>query len=113
MEMVMAETIRRGDVFLVNLNPTRGSKIQKTRPCVIVSPNELNAHLQTFIVAPLTSGGHPYPFRVPCRFEGKVGHVALEQIRTVDRKRLVRRLGKLSPATLRRALGILQEMFAP
>jgi mRNA interferase MazF len=111
--MVMAESIRRGDVFLVNLNPTRGSEIQKTRPCVIISPNELNAHLQTFIVAPLTSGGHPYPFRVPCRFEGRTGHVILDQIRTVDRERLVRRLGKLSPATLRRALGILQEMFAP
>jgi len=105
--------VRRGDVFLVELNPARGGEIRKTRPCVIVSPDELNGHLATFIVAPLTTGGHPYPFRIPCRFGGKSGHVILDQIRTVDRDRLVRRLGRLTPATLARALAILQEMFAP
>ena len=109
----MTEVIRRGDVFLVSLNPARGGEIQKTRPCVVVSPDELNAYLQTFIVAPLTTGGHPYPFRVPCRFEGRAGYVVIDQIHTVDRERLVRRLGKLSPSTLRRVLAILQEMFTP
>lgn len=109
----MAEDIRRGDVFLVSLNPARGSEIQKTRPCVIVSPDELNSHLRTFIVAPLTTGVHTYPFRVPCRFEERAGYVVLDQIRAVDPERLVRRLGKLSSSTLERALATLQEMFAP
>lgn len=111
--MVTAKGIRRGEVFLVNLEPTRGSEIQKTRPCVVVSPEELNAHLRTFIVAPMTTGGHPYPFRVPCRFGGRAGHVVLDQIRTVDRERLARRLGRLSPGTLGRALETLRDMFAP
>jgi mRNA interferase MazF len=109
----MAEDISRGDVFLVSLNPARGTEIQKTRPCVVVSPDELNAHLQTFIVAPLTTGGHPYPFRVPCSFEGRSGYVVLDQIRAVDRSRLVRKLGKISSATLGRVLAVLQEMFTP
>jgi mRNA interferase MazF len=113
MGLVMADMVRRGDVFLVNLNPTRGGEIQKTRPCVVVSPDELNAHLRTFIVAPLTTGAHSYPFRVACRFEGRSGYIVLDQIRTVDRERLVRRLGKLSSSTLERTLAILQEMFAP
>lgn len=110
---MMTEDILRGDVFLVNLDLTCGGEIKKTRPCVIVSPDELNASLRTFIVAPLTTGGHPYPFRVPCRFEGRPGYVVIDQIRTVDRERLVRRLGKLSSATLGRILAILQEMFTP
>jgi len=109
----MNEVVHRGDVFLVSLDPTRGDEIHKTRPCVVVSPDELNAYLRTFIVAPLTTGGHPYPFRVPCKFEGRSGHIVIDQIRTVDRERLVRRLGKLSPSTLGRILGILQEMFTP
>ncbi len=79
----------------------------------MVSPDELNAHLQTYIVAPLTTGGHRYPFRVPCRFGGKAGHVILDQIRTVDRERLVRRRGKLTATTLQKVLGVLQQMFAP
>ena len=109
----MTEVVRRGNVFLVSLNPARGGEIQKTRPCVVVSPDELNAYLRTFIVAPLTTGGHPYPFRVPCRFEGRAGYVVIDQIRTVDRERLARRLGKVSPSTLGRVLTILQEMFTP
>ena len=109
---MMAEDVYRGDVYLVSLNPARGGEIQKTRPCVIVSPDELNAYLRTFIVAPLTTGSHTYPFRVPCRFEGRAGYVVLDQIRAVDQGRLVRRLGKLSSSTLRQALAILQEMFA-
>ncbi len=110
--MVVAE-VKRGDVYLVDLSPTRGREIRKTRPCIVVSPDELNAHLQTYIVAPLTTGGHRYPFRVPCRFGGKAGHVILDQIRTVDRERLVRRRGKLTATTLQKVLGVLQQMFAP
>ncbi len=110
---MVAGPVGRGDVYLINLNPTRGGEIRKTRPCVVVSPDELNAHLGTFIVAPLTTGSHPYPFRVQCRFAGKTGHVVLDQVRTVDQERLVRRLGRLTPGTLARALAVLQEMFAP
>lgn len=111
--MVRTEDVRRGDVFLVSLDPARGGEVQKTRPCVVVSPDELNSYLRTFIVAPLTTGGHPYPFRIPCRFGGRAGYVVIDQIRTVDRERLVRRLGKVSPSTLGRILAILQEMFTP
>lgn len=111
--MVASGAARRGEIFLVDLNPTRGSEIRKTRPCVIVSPDELNDHLRTFLIAPLTTGGHPYPFRLPCRFGGKAGYIVVDQIRTVDHERLLRRLGRLAPATLGRALSVLQEMFAP
>jgi mRNA interferase MazF len=111
--VVKTEDVRRGDIFLVSLDPARGDEIRKTRPCVVVSPDELNAYLRTFIVAPLTTGGHPYPFRIPCRFEGRAGYIVIDQIRTVDRERLVRRLGKLSSSTLGRVLAILQEMFTP
>ena len=110
--MAIASAVSRGEVFLIDLDPTRGGEIRKTRPCAVVSPDELNAHLRTYIVAPLTTGGHPYPFRIPCRFKGKSGYVVLDQIRTVDRDRLVRRLGQLGPQTLGRALDVLQEMFA-
>ena len=110
--MVTSGSVRRGEVFLVSLGPTRGGEIRKTRPCVIVSPDELNAYLRTFIIAPLTTGGHPYPFRVPCRVGKRAGHVVLDQIRTVDRERLVRRLGRLTPASLSQVLHVLQEMFA-
>lgn len=110
---MVAKKIKRGEVHLVNLSPTQGGEIKKTRPCVVVSPDELNSHLRTFIVAPMTTGNHPYPFRVPCRFQGRSGYVVLDQLRTVDQERLVRRLGRLSPATINRALLILQEMFAP
>ena len=111
--MVVAGDVHRGDVFLISLDPTRGDEIQKTRPCVIVSPDELNTHLRTFIVAPLTTGGHPYPFRAPCKFQGRSGYIVVDQIRSVDRERLVRRLGKLSSSALGRALAILQMMFTP
>jgi len=111
--VVSGQAVRRGDVFLVNLDPTVGGEIQRARPCLVVSPDELNAHLRTFIVAPMTTGGHPYPFRLACRFRGRKGHVVLDQIRTIDHERLVRRLGALPPRTVVRALTILQEMFAP
>jgi mRNA interferase MazF len=111
--VVAVDVVHRGEVFLIELNPTRGREIRKTRPCVVVSPDELNTHVRTFIVAPLTTGGHPYPFRIPCKFAGRSGHVVLDQIRTVDHERLVRRLGKLAPQTVQQALSVLQEMFAP
>ena len=104
-------SVQRGEVFLVTLNPTRGREMRKTRPCVVVSPDELNAHLGTFIVAPLTTGSHPYPFRVACRFSGKDGHIVLDQIRTVDHERLGKRLGALTATTMTKILGVLQAMF--
>ena len=110
--MVDTVHIQRGDVILVNLDPTRGSEIRKTRPCVVVSPDELNDYLTTYIVAPMTIGGHSYPFRVACRFKGKAGHIVLDQIRTIDRNRVVRQLGRLPEPSLASTLSILQEMFA-
>ena len=109
---MVAASVRRGDVFLVRLDPTRGGEIRKTRPCLIVSPDELNAHVSTSIVAPLTTGGHAYPFRVPCRFAGKSGHIVLDQIRTVDHTRFMRRLGRVPAGALSQALAVLQTMFA-
>ena len=109
---MVGETPSRGDIYLVSLNPTEGREIRKTRPCVIVSPDELNTNLSTFVVAPMTTGGHPYPFRIACRFEKKDGFIVLDQIRTVDRRRLMKRLGRLTPTTLAKALGVLQEMFS-
>jgi mRNA interferase MazF len=102
----------RGEVHLVRLDPTLGSEIRKTRPCVIVSPDELNAHLRTVIVAPMTTGGRAYPWRIRCRFQRRSGFVVLDQLRTVDRERLVTRLGMLNDQTLGEVLGGLQEMFA-
>ena len=102
----------RGDVHLVRLDPTVGSEIKKTRPCVVVSPDELNVHLRTAMVAPMTTGGKTYPWRIPCRFQNRSGYVALDQLRTVDQERLVTRLGSVSATTLSDVLGGLQEMFA-
>lgn len=110
--MVTRSALTRGDVHLVILDPTVGSEIRKTRPCVIVSPNELNRHLRTAIIAPLTTGGRAYPWRIPCRFQRRAGFVALDQIRTVDIDRLSARLGGLSARTLGNVLQSLQEMFA-
>jgi mRNA interferase MazF len=110
--MVIEEAVSRGDIYLVSLNPTRGSEIRTTRPCVVVSPDELNAHLRTLIVAPLTTGGYAYPFRVSCQFDDKDGHVVVDQLRAVDRDRLIRRLGILDEDTLVELLIILQAMFA-
>jgi mRNA interferase MazF len=101
----------RGEVYLVELDPTRGSEIRKTRPCLVVSPDELNHHLRTAIVAPMTTAGQAYPFRVACSFGGKRGHVVLDQLRTVDRERLRKRLGAIAPKTLVDVLRVLGEMF--
>jgi mRNA interferase MazF len=98
-------------VFLVELDPTRGRKIQKTRPCLVVSPDELNHYLHTVVVAPMTTGGHLSPFRVKCQFGGKRGRIVLDQIRTIDRERLRKKLGAVSSAALASALHVLTEMF--
>lgn len=109
----MAVAINRFEVFLINLDPTVGSEIKKTRPCLVVSPDEINHNIRTVIVAPLTTKGQPYPTRVPCRFKGKNGQVVLDQIRTVDRSRLIKKLGKVSGKTAATVLDVLQEMFEP
>lgn len=106
------DLVKRFEVHLVNLNPTLGHEIQKSRPCVVVSPDEMNRHLATVIVAPLTTVLRAYPTRVACRFQRQRGQVVLDQIRTVDRVRLVKKLGRLDQKTGERALGVLQEMFA-
>ena len=104
--------VKRFDVYLVNLDPTVGSEIQKTRPCLIISPDEMNPWIKTVIVAPMTTKGQPYPTRVPCEFQGKAGQVVLDQIRTVDKSRLVQKLGQISASTQREVLTTLAEMFA-
>ncbi|HPD17518.1 MAG TPA: type II toxin-antitoxin system PemK/MazF family toxin [Planctomycetota bacterium] len=108
----MGVVAQRFDVFLVALDPTLGSEIKKTRPCLVVSPDEMNRHLATVIVAPMTTKGHPYPTRVLCNFQGKDGQVALDQLRTVDKARLVRRLGRVSAATQHEVLATLAMLFA-
>ena len=102
----------RGEVHLVRLDPTLGREIQETRPCLVVSPDELNRYLRTVIIAPMTTGGRAYPWRVPCRFQRRSGFVALDQLRTADAERLLRRLGRLTPQTVTVVLRRLQEMFA-
>lgn len=104
---------RRFEVYLVGLDPTVGSEIKKTRPCLIVSPNELNRHLSTVIAAPMTTQGRTYPTRVPCLFQGKSGEIVLDQLRTVDRSRLLKRLGSIDRATQTAVLEKLAELFAP
>jgi mRNA interferase MazF len=102
----------RGEVWLINLDPTIGSEIQKTRPCVVISPPEINDNLPIMLVAPLTSGSRPAPFRVATTFEGKVGLMLLEQIRAVDSRRLVKKLGQIDRPTLRSALAVLRALFS-
>jgi mRNA interferase MazF len=105
--------MKTGDIWLAQLDPTVGSEIQKTRPCVVISPVEMNAHLRTVIVAPMTTGSKPARFRIPLTFQGKQGLILLDQVRTVDRARLVKRMGSLRPVTLAATLQTLQSMFAP
>lgn len=109
----MGMDINRFDVFLVTLDPTCGVEIRKTRPCLIISPDEMNRHIATVMIAPMTTKGRRYPSRVACTFQGKQGHIVLDQIRTVDTSRLVKRLGKISPAARQKVLNVLQELFAP
>ena len=105
--------INRFEVHLVNLDPTIVREIKKTRPCLVVSPDEMNHNITTSIVAPMTTRGRSYPTRVPCRFKGKVGQVVLDQVRTVDNRRLVKKLGRIEKKTAARVLEVLSEMFAP
>ena len=109
----MAVAVNRFEVYPVSLDPTVGSEIRKTRPCLIVSPDEMNQHIRTVIVAPMTTKGRPYPTRVRCRFSGKTGQIVLDQLRTVDIARLARRLGRIDKRTGSAVLAVLQEMFAP
>ena len=102
----------RGEIWLATLDPTVGSEIQTTRPCVIISPAEMHDYLRTVIVAPMTTGSRPAPFRIPVTFEGKKGLILLDQIQTLDRSRLAKRLGALTPKTLSAALATLQLVFA-
>ena len=105
--------VRRFEVYLVNLDPTIGSEIRKTRPCVIVSPDEMNRHVRTVIVAPMTTRGQAYPTRVACTFGGRKAQIVIDQIRTVDKLRLVKRLGTISSTAQHETLATLAEVFAP
>src|ERR1700686_571671 len=114
MEVVSAHPAspKQDQVWLVTLDPTQGAEIQKTRPCLVISPDEMNQHLRTVIIAPMTTATRPYPTRVAVRFQGKRGQVALDQLRAVDRQRLVRPLGAVSAKTAQDVSATLQEMFA-
>jgi len=104
--------VSRGDIWLTNLDLTKGSEIKKTRPCVVVSPQELNDHLRTVIIAPMTTKGRSTSFRVPITHDGKKALILLDQIRAIDKARLVKKIGKSNPKTLAASLGVLQEAFA-
>ncbi len=104
--------VKRGDIWLAALDPTVGSEIRKTRPCVVISPPELHDHLRTAIVAPMTTASKPAPFRIPVTFKGKSGLILIDQIRTLDKQRLVKRLGTVRSATLAETLATLQDLFA-
>lgn len=105
--------LKTGEIWLVSLDPTVGSEIQKTRPCVLVSPAEMHDFLRTVIVAPMTTGSRPAGFRIPVTFQGKSGLILLDQIRTLDKSRLVKRVGAVHPATLEKTLRTLQSVFEP
>ena len=105
--------IDRFDVYLVNLNPTVGSEIKKSRPCLVISPDEVNYRLRTVVIAPMTTKGISYPTRVACHFKGKKGQIIVDQLRAVDRSRLLRRLGRLDAKACSEVLTVLQKFFAP
>ena len=108
----MAMVVNRFDVFLINLDPTVGSEIQKTRPCLIISPDEMNRHIRTVIVAPMTTASKDYPTRVSCKFKKKKGQIVLDQIRTIDKTRLIKKLGSVNPETQLEVISVLQRLFA-
>lgn len=111
--MVKRESVQRFDVYLISLDPTEGSEIKKTRPCLIISPDEMNRHIRTVIIAPMTSTIKNYPSRVTTTFQKKRGQIVLDQIRTVDKQRLIKKLGTISSSAQDKTLNVLQEMFAP
>ena len=104
--------VKRFDVFLINLNPAKGHEIQKVRPCLVISPDEMNQHISTVIIAPMTTKGRNYPTRIACVFQGKKGRIVLDQIRSVDKTRLVKNLGTISISARSSVLATLKEMFA-
>jgi len=104
--------VHRFDVYLTNLDPTVGSEIQKNRPCLVISPDEMNQHIRTVIVAPMTTAGRQYPTRVPCNFKKKKGQIILDQIRTIDKTRLIKKLGSIDPKTQLEVISVLQRLFA-
>ena len=108
----MAMVVNRFDVYLINLDPTVGSEIQKTRPCLIISPDEMNRHIRTVIVAPMTTAGKDYPTRISCKFKKKKGQIVLDQIRTIDKTRLITKLGSINPETQLEVISVLQRLFA-
>ena len=108
----MGVVVKRFDVFLVNLDPTVDSEIRKTRPCLIISPDEMNRHIRTVIISPMTSKGRRYPTRVSLTFQRKKGQVVVDQIRTIDKTRLVKKLGSISPYKRKAVLSVLGEMFS-
>jgi mRNA interferase MazF len=108
----MAMVVNRFDVYLINLDPTIGSEIHKTRPCLIISPDEMNRHIRTVIVAPMTTAGKDYPTRVRCQFENKKGQIVLDQIRTIDKARLLKKLGTIDPEIQLEVISVLQRLFA-
>lgn len=108
-----AITLKTGEVWLANLDPTMGSEIQKTRPCVVISPAEMHDYLRTVIVAPMTTGSRPAGFRIAVTFQGKSGLILLDQIRTLDKARLVKKVGSVHGATLEKTLRTLQAVFEP
>ena len=111
--MVERNPVRRFEVHLISLDPTKGVEIRKTRPCVIISPDEMNKHIRTIIIAPMTSTIKNYPTRVTTTFQGKKGQIVLDQIRTVDKSRLIKNLGSISSSAEEKVISVLQEMFAP
>ena len=104
--------VNRFDVYLINLDPTVGSEIQKTRPCLIISPDEMNRHIRTVIGAPMTTAGKDYPTRISCQFMKKTGYIVLDQIRTIDKTRLIKKLGALDSETQFKVISTLQRLFA-
>ncbi len=108
----MAMVVNRFDVYLINLDSTAGSEIKKIRPCLIISPDEMNRHIRTVIVAPMTSAGKEYPTRISCTFKKKKGQIVIDQIRTIDKSRLIKRLGTIDPNTQLEVIEVLQRLFA-
>ena len=108
----MAVVVKRFDVFLINFCPTVGSEIKKTRPCLIISPDEMNRYIRTVIVAPMTTAGKEYPTRVRCEFQGKKGQIVLDQIRTIDKSGLIKKIGTVDPQVQAEVISTLQSMFA-
>jgi mRNA interferase MazF len=108
----MAMVVNRFDVYLINLDPTVGSEIQKTRPCLIISPDEMNRYIRTVMVAPMTTAVKDYPTRVSCKFKKKKGQIVLDQIRTIDKTRLIKKLGTINPETQIEVISVLQRLFA-